>query len=76
MPKYIYKCECGATEVEHSIADCDKEIRCTPNGHVMHRVPSVPETFFFGPGFASTDHIARANVGRNPSNQNRYSNYR
>lgn len=76
MPKYDYKCPNGHTiEIVHPITECDNERTCLTCGAKLHRVPAVRETYFWGPGFASTDHIARANVGRNPSNTNRYSKY-
>lgn len=80
MPVYNYQCpdeicECGEVELTHSMSDCDVPHYCL-NGHLMRRVVGSPEVFFHGPGFASTDHVARANIGRNPSNQNRYSSDR
>jgi hypothetical protein len=73
MPKYDYKCECGVTELTHPISECDKEQKC-PSGHLMHRIPAYREAYFWGPDF--NPGVARANVGRNPHNNNRYSNYR
>lgn len=80
MPKYDYKCpECGhEEEIEHSMEECSLDrvcvdIRCS-NPAVMHRVlRKAPTAVFLGPGFACNDSVARPNVGRNPSNQNRHS---
>lgn len=79
MPKYDYACEnkltCGWDgEVTHPVAACDDDHCCPVCGCLSHRViKTVPTVAFLGPGFASNDHVARANVGRNPSNQTRYS---
>lgn len=74
MPAYQYKCENDhETELTHSIAECDAEHRCPQCDAMMSRVPAFREAFFFGPDFSCNSHVARANIGRNPSNQNRYS---
>lgn len=75
MPKYDYICDHDHKfELTHSIADCAVEHRCSC-GLPAHRVPAVKEAYFWGPGFASTDGVARANVGRNPNNQHGYGRY-
>lgn len=80
MPTYDYVCtdlDCTYADpgitITHSIAACDRSHWCL-NNHRMHRViRKAPEAFFFGPDFASNSGVAKANVGRNPTNQNRYS---
>lgn len=76
MPDYTYKCDtCDEfKDITHPMSECDTVHTCT-EGHVMHRIPAVRETYFWGPDFAQNSHVARANVGRNPSNTNRYSKY-
>lgn len=79
MPKYDYKCSlCGfEEEITHTMAECDKVypcLRCELPNVRMHRVlRKAPTAVFLGPGFACNDSVARPNVGRNPSNQNRHS---
>lgn len=75
MPKYDYRCDCGyEKEWSHSVAACDLNWYCPECGTVMHRViKKAPVAVFLGPGFACNDGVARGNVGRNPHNQNRYS---
>lgn len=75
MPKYNYLCEtCGERidDWEHPISECDEPHLCS-DGHDMHRVPAFREAFFWGPDFSCNSSVALANVGRNPTNQNRYS---
>lgn len=80
MPTYTYRCpNCEREEdITHSIADCVADWDCPvcwdmPAMHRVIKAATAPQAFFFGPGWASTDHVARPNVGRNPSNQNRFS---
>jgi predicted nucleic acid-binding Zn ribbon protein len=77
MATYCYKCpECsGRHDYEIPMRDVDshKEV-CPEDGTEMIRIIAGNTTvIFLGPGFASNDHVARPNVGRNSSNQNRYS---
>lgn len=80
MPRYDYKCSaCGAEEeIKHPVKDCDQRVNlpcsdCECTGSMHRVIKTVPTVAFLGPGFASNDHVARANVGRNPNNQTRYS---
>lgn len=79
MLTYVYRCRDQrlhlkeiSIEMKHGMTE-EPEVSCPVCGSVMRRVIFKPEVHFIGPGFASTDHVARPNAGRNPSNQNRYS---
>lgn len=76
MPKYDYECEDdGVFELAHPMTDRGKRFFCPKCGQWARPVIlKAPAAFFLGPGFSSTDGVGRANVGRNPNNQNRYSN--
>lgn len=74
MPVYQYKCAADDEifDLTHSMKDCDVPHYCRCGAPARRVIASV-EAFFLGPGFSCTDHVARPNVGRNPSNQNRHS---
>jgi putative FmdB family regulatory protein len=74
MPTYQYKCAADDEifDLVHSMADCDVPHYCRCGAPARRVIASV-EAFFWGPDFSSGSQVARANVGRNPSNQTRYS---
>lgn len=76
-PLYSFKCsECKQivdTRLHMNELETAK-VYCPTDGTSMQKIITAPAGIIFqGPGFYSTDGVARPNAGRNPNNQNRHS---